>query len=231
MMQLVVPLAGPDFVRADGTVKACHLVDGEPLLLRAIQSRSWVGKLKDTTPIFVLRDDPVSRAFADTTLRDWFPSRKCVYLDGAARGAAMSMLAGLSVVSRWDVPVCLDLCDILFDCVEDPLQGFAKDEVGGVALTFESDNPVYSYLRRNEQGRICEAREKVVISREASAGVYFFRNLPTLVGAVAHSLEHAEQLAHRDNLFVCPLFNGVLANGQSVEGCRVSGVKDIKVEA
>ncbi|WP_417481987.1 hypothetical protein [Maricaulis sp.] len=231
MMQLIVPLAGPDFIRPDGAVKACQLLDGEPLLRRALDSRVWADDVGRLAPIFVLPDHPVARAFAAGELEEWYPGSAKVFLSSYARGAAMSSLAALALTVDWSVPVCIDLSDILFDCPENPLDRFASEDVGGVALCFKSSNPAYSYLQCDEDGKVLNAAEKKVLSSNASAGVYFFRNSATLVSAIGHSMANSDTLAYKGNLFVCPLFNGVIDTGARVEINFVRDVVDVKLDA
>ena len=79
-----------------------------------------------------------------------------------------------------------------------------------------------------EQGVVVEAAEKRVISNEASAGTYGFRSGPVFLRALAHALENAATQTYRDLFFVCPLFNGVLAQSLAVATTTVSNVRDIK---
>ncbi|MES1201243.1 MAG: hypothetical protein ABUS57_07310 [Pseudomonadota bacterium] len=226
-MKGIVPLAGPDFERADG-VKATLPVDGEPLLRRALDRRAWRGALRNEDFVFVLRDSPRSRAFAETDLAAWYPGARRVYLSTSTQGAAFSTLAGLSLIAHHDEPISIDLADILFTGGGAAIDAFAAPNVGGAALVFTSQDPRYSYLRRDATGRIVEAAEKRVISDEASAGVYFFRSPDVLLQSIAHSLRARATLTFNGLFYVCPLFNGVLDQGLDVVGVRVEGVRDVK---
>jgi hypothetical protein len=80
---------------------------------------------------------------------------------------------------------------------------------------FTADEGCYSYLRI-EGGRVIEAREKLVISDNASAGVYMFRDVQTFLRAASHSIDHRDTLSWKGALFICPMVNGVIAAGQEV---------------
>lgn len=232
-MKAIIPLAGPDFEREDGTVKGAWPLDGQPLLRRALEARPWwrEGVLTDADLVFVLLNRPASRRFAKDCLSAWYPCAKTVWLSEVSRGAALTCLAGLALA---DLPLhdvlCLDLVDILFDCaLDDPAASFAADpDLGGVALAFTSDKSCYSYLRRDKSGRIIEAAEKRVISNEASAGVYLFRSGAVYLRALAHNLDAGEAVTHKGLHFVCPVFNGVLAQGLKVESLAVTNLHDFK---
>ena len=228
-MRVIVPLAGPDFIRADGSLKALHPLNGEPLLRHVLGARHWAGQV--TAYSFVLRDQPETRAFADGPLADWFPGATITYISHYTRGAALSALAALPLGTDFAEPLIVDLADILYDCTLDPAARLAGDPgLGGIALTFPSDNPAYSYLATDDQGRFVEAAEKRVISANASAGTYVFRDAPTYLRSLAHGLENEATQTFRDLFFVCPLFNGVRDQGKSVALVPVENVTDIKME-
>lgn len=228
-MQIIVPLAGPDFEFEDGGVKAELLIDGRPLLRRALESRAWWRGDGEDALTFVLRDSDISRRFADSRLSQWYPHARCIYLSDFAQGAAFSAAAGLSLVGHEDDVVCVDLVDILYDARFDPAACFASSDIGGAALVFDSSEPQYSYLREDQSGRVVEAAEKRVISSKASVGTYFFASPTVYFDAVSHMLRHRETLAHNGLFYVCPLMNGVIASGRSVALQMATNVVDIKL--
>lgn len=231
-MKIIVPLAGPDFERPDGGVKAELLVDGEALLPKVFTKRAWWRRrhAQNGDVVFVLRNTDRSRAFAASRLADWFPGCKTVFLSSETRGAAMTAIAGLALVADSREPVCIDLVDIDYDTEFDAGAAFSDGDVGAVALVFPSTNPVYSYLRTDDRGEVVEAAEKKVISQNASAGTYFFASPADYLAALADNLRHRDEVMHKGLFFVCPVFNGVLSAGKRVVLERVSGVQDIKIE-
>lgn len=228
-MKVIVPLAGPDFVSDAGVVKGLVPFEGKPLLQQTLSRRSWFGQGKDCDMTFVLQDRPETRAFAEHHIADWFPGCSVVFLSHLTKGAALSALSGVAAaLSDPDEPVLVDLADICYSVTIDIPRLFAQDaQLGGLALTFESDQPIYSYLRRDGRGNIVEAAEKRLISKEASAGTYGFRSAGVYLRAVANSLARGDTC--NDLYYVCPLFNGVLAQGLEVKAYKVDDVQDVKV--
>lgn len=230
-LNIVVPLAGPDFVSADGRLKAlADIGAADPFLHATLKQRPWATGTAPSAYAFVLHDRDETRAFADNHLQSWFPGCRTVFLSHFTAGAAFSSLAGAALQLTADNrPVVIDLADILYTSDLDPALHFARNAGdGGLALTFQSSNPIYSYLRKNERGVVVEVAEKKVISDEASAGTYAFRSGPVLLRALAHALENAVTQTHRDLFFVCPLFNGVLAQSLAVATRTVTDVRDMK---
>lgn len=228
-MRVVVPVAGPDFITADGGLKADWPLDGTALLPRILHRRPWHGALEGSDYCFVLPDATQTRDFADGRLRDWFPGCRTILLSEYTRGAALSAAAGMAMHDHADAPVIVDLADIDYACDLDPRATFAGDPgLGAIALTFASDNPVYSYLATDAQGRFTEAAEKRVISGTASAGTYIFAGTAIYLRALAHALDNEQSQTFRDLFFVCPLFNGVRAHGRGVALRPVTDLRDIK---
>ena len=230
-MEVIVPLAGPDFVSSAGVIKALIPFLGQPLLRHVLTSRPWAAEVSNYT--FILKDGDVTRDFVEQHLRSWYPYCSVVFLSSVTRGAACSAMAGVACQRDPHAPLIVDLADILYSSnltnVEERLR--RSPRCGGLALAFISANPLYSYLRTDETGRVVEAAEKNVISTNASAGTYIFRNSSIYLGAVAHAFGNEASQVYNGLFYVCPLFNGVLAQGKEVELERVHDVVDIKIGA
>lgn len=230
-MRVIVPLAGPDFVSEHGSIKVLATLDRKPLLRHVLDSRGWAGQLQGEDYTFVLIDRREARAFADNHLSDWYPGSRKVFLSDYARGAALSVVAALSGHRADHEPLIIDLADIFYKSHLDPRASFAANPApGAIAMTFQSDNPVYSYLATDSLGRFLRAAEKKVIAANASAGTYFFASTSVYLRALAHGLEDEPGHTFRDLFYVCPLLNGVLAQGREVLLSSVSAVRDIKTE-
>jgi hypothetical protein len=232
-MKVVVPLAGPDFIETEARTKAETLVRGEPLLPWVLRQRPWArdGKVTSSDYVFVLHDNAVCRAFAEDTLSAWYPGSSQVFISRHARGAALSALAGVSVLGQLrGETVIIDLADIQFDLDLDPDQVFSDNpDVAAIALAFTSTSPIYSYFRTDPGGLVVEAREKQVISDIASAGVYIYRDAACYMAALSYCLDQGSEFTHNGLNYVCPVYNGAVAAGRSVFLVSVEGVEDIKV--
>lgn len=232
MMEIVVPLAGPDFELGDGSTKAEILSGEQPLLLRTLTSRSWWrrGEASDANMVFVLRDTACSRKFADGPLRDWFPGARKSFLSHSTQGAALSALAGVALCDP-ERPLCVDLADIIYDDDIQPVSLFKADaRLGGILPVFKSKWPLYSYAVLAPDGTVTRTAEKEVISDLASAGTYFFRDASVFFSALSYVARRKADNTYNGLFFVCPLFNGVVAAGHDVRVRSVADVVDIKQE-
>lgn len=223
-MKVVIPLAGPDLVHPEFGLKPLHDLRGVPLLRAALEGRPWRirGEVVDSDLIFVLREGedllPL-RAFITAA----YPGARIVTLTHVTGGALFSCMAGAAAFAGDAEPLCIDLADILYEWPGYAPEALWAGDVSAVAPIFESSDPAFSYLRF-ENGQVVEAAEKQAISTSASVGTYLFADLGTMLRASAHIFEQSERWTRGGVHFVCPILNGVLAQGRRVSAPYVTSV-------
>jgi hypothetical protein len=177
----IIPLAGPEIRAGGNPVKPLREIGGGPMLQRVLCDRPWMcsGALRPEQMVFVIAAGPATGLICDS-VDAWFEDAKSVILSDLTRGAAMSALAGVSLIEDWDDWLCIDLADITFQSAACATFANIPDDVAAVVPYFESQDPKFSYLRLDGHNRVLEAREKVIISSHATAGVLapFPRGLP-----------------------------------------------------
>jgi len=226
-MYSIVPLAGPDFVSANGEIKALCSFDDDFLLERVLKSRPWHSQVKRY--IFILIDRHETRAFASQYLKEWFPNSDITFLESTTRGAALTILAGLTQIHELNSLIAIDLGDILYESRMEPLSIFTKDHsIGAIVPTFKSKNSIYSYVAIKND-KFLMAREKKVISDDATAGTYIFKNLETILYAVFYSVSNFHNLSYNDLLFVCPMLDALADLNLQVHLEDIQNIVDVKL--
>ena len=163
-------------------------------------------------------------------LQSRFPKAKHIIIPELTKGALMSALVGAVLVNDFSEPIVIDLVDILFSGDLDPAEIFNQDEsIAGILPYFISDNPKYSYLELDDNSNVLRTREKEVISKYASAGVYFFKNLQTLLQSATFSIDNFHEVSFNDLLFLCPSFNGIIENKNTVKAVPVAVSNEISL--
>jgi len=229
MISCIVPLAGPDFNTEKHGIKPLVPIEGEPLIKKVLKSRSWYNSLlREEAITFVLRDsEGTDKAIA--YLQEEFSGCHFVKLSGLSKGALLSALAGSSLISNYDQPVVVDLADIIFQGEWNPIEIFAENPlIGGIIPYFNSINPKYSYLELSGQW-VRQTAEKKVISDAASAGVYFFRDLPMFLEAAADSIRFDKLYSYNNNMFLCPAMNGIICRNKLVKAVSVQDVVELSL--
>lgn len=227
-MNIIVPLAGPDFVAPTGLVKGMSQLLGQPLLKAVLESRPWHSPVNNY--YFIYQDLAECRVFHFENVRRWFPRSEAVFIGGFTQGAALTALIGVSALKSFDEPMVVDLADIYFEAT--PNCAFNIDRsvhFEAAAATFSSTSNTYSYLAFDDKGAFVEAREKKVISNRASAGVYFFKNSRVYLRAINWLISADQKFLYNDLYYVCPVLNGVAASGGLVSEVEVLNVVDPKL--
>jgi len=222
-MQLIIPLAGPDIFHPELGFKPLFTVDGMPLLRRVVTERRYLGEVRRS--ILVFRADPRLTQAHIAACTAMVPHAAALVLPHGTRGALLSALAGAALLETPEAPVCVDLCDILYRQADDPL-ALLRGGAAGALPYFTADHAGYSYLRMDGDD-VLETAEKRVISKQASAGTYYFSGVDALLRAAAWALAHPARATFNDSFFVCPAYNGLIAGGQRVVGFPVSDVTSV----
>ena len=227
-MKCIIPLAGPDIYTKKYGLKPAYEIDGEPLLFRALHSRNWYGhSLNEEDLIFVLRDFEQLNELKKL-IASYFPKGRQLIIPDFTCGALMSSMAGASLITNFREAIVVDLVDILFSSDFEPETIFNGDKnISGIIPYFRSDNHKYSYLKLSKNQNVLRTQEKEVISNNASAGVYFFRDTHSFLKALSYSLVHKETLSYNNLLYLCPSFNGLIKRSGVVKAVEVDDVRDI----
>ena len=95
------------------------------------------------------------------------------------------------------------------------LYAFTNDQSDGAILTFESTHPKWSYAKLGDDGFVSEVAEKKPISKNATAGVYFWKRGSDYV-------KYAEQMINKNirvnnEFYVCPVFNEAIQNNKKIK--------------
>jgi hypothetical protein len=228
MSLIIVPLAGPDFYTEKFGIRPLHPVGESTLIQYVLSKRSWMREAKqDDQLVFVLREIGKHTDIMKEFIHLNYPHAQTVTISTLSSGATFSALAGLSLAKKHDQPVIIDLADIAFDLDFDP-ELYFKENPSALAVVpyFPSNDSKFSYLRLDGK-RVLEAREKIVISSNASAGVYCFKNVSAYLKAVDYSVQNPSVCTFGPAYFVCPSVNGLISETTDVHALEVHRVQPI----
>lgn len=207
---VIVPLAG----------KGQRMIDGgyhfpKPMILagdRHIIDYS-LGSM-DTSEcnlIFVVRRDHVCNFAIDKTLKSKFGEDITIVVsEEDTQGSVSSCYLAKDHINN-DIPLIVFCPDIYFEPKFVPTDDMFKDD--GYILTFKANSANYSYVQQ-DKGYVTKTAEKIVISEDASVGVYCFKTGKSFVRLAELATESG--LKSNKEYYVCPLYNILIANGGKV---------------
>lgn len=161
----------------------------------------------DCNLIFIVREDHVHNWAIDKILRKKYGENVTIVVaTEETGGAADSVLLAKPVIDN-DFPLIVYCPDIYFDPKFVPTDDVFMDD--GHILTFKANSPDYSYVRTGPDGYVTKTEEKVVISEDASVGVYCFKTGRQFVALAEAKVSGKES-------YICPLYNLLVAGGGRV---------------
>lgn len=219
-LHVVMPMAGEGSrFKKEGwtTPKPLILLNGEPLFKHSISSVSADGI--DLKYSFIVRQEHIDEYNIDEGIKSFLPTANIFSVSKTTRGAVETCLLAESAISDDDGVIVLD-CDLEFrskkfiDIVSTILSQPVNEAEGGALVSFESNEPRYSYAAVGADGLVIRTAEKEVISNHALCGAYFFATGKRFK-QIAHQLLNEPDFK-KPEYYVSLLYNYLLADGEKV---------------
>lgn len=217
-VQILMPMGGlgTRFTEAGFTTpKPLIKVDTKPMFRRALDS---FAPLHNPSYIFVVRSDQDELYDLSSQIKAELPDAKIAMLGKDTRGAVETCMLAEDLIDDEATLIVAD-CDIYFESPEYFSKIRQAQETGnpeGLLLTFDSNDPRYSYVQTDDAGKVVKTAEKIVISNHAILGGYFFSTGRLFKELSARFL--SEELPEGlKEYYLSHLFNLLLAQNGSVE--------------
>jgi len=220
-MNILIPIAGEDrFFRPDEYFFPKPLVEiaGTPMIELCV--RTLVQQFPAAHFIFVVQNEHCTKYSLDGMLRILTNDRcTIVRLNQPTKGALCSALLAIDHI-RADEPLVIANGDQIIEAdlgaLVDRIEAQGND---AAVVTFESLHPRWSFVNVDQNGFVCEAAEKRVISRNAIAGFYYYRMGKLFLDAALRTLEYE---AGRDGAyFISQTLNNLVLEGRKIACLRI----------
>ena len=215
-MNLVIPIASSSkffSLEEYGYPKPLIEIMGIPMIEHVIKNITNGNSFKKI--IFIVKQDECDHFHLDSTLNLLSPIKpEFIKLRADTQGALCSVLLAIEHINN-DQPLLISNADQIFDRgISDHLQGFAMSDLDAACLTFNSVHPRWSYVRTNEDGLVIETAEKRPISKNAIAGVYWYKKGSDFVDRGMLSIKNGSSVDGK--YFISPVFNEYVLCGGKV---------------
>lgn len=220
-LHIIMPMAGEGsrFLKEGWTTpKPLIGLHGVPLFKRAIGSVSIDGIPMKYS--FIVRQEHIDKYQIDEQIKAILPQANIFSVLKTTRGAVETCLMAESVIADEDGVIVMD-CDLEFrskrflEILKDILSLPSEKAEGGALVSFESNEPLYSYAALGEDGFVTRTAEKEVISNHALCGAYFFSSGKRFK-QIAHQLLNEPEFKKHE-YYVSLLYNYLLADGEKVQ--------------
>lgn len=219
-LHIIMPMAGEGsrFLKEGWTTpKPLIELNGQPLFKHAISSVT--DKDIQMKYSFIVRQEHIDKYQIDKGIRSFLPEANLFSVVKTTRGAVETCLIAENAIADDDAVIVMD-CDLEFrskkfmEIIKQILNKPIEEATGGALVSFESNEPRYSYAALGEDGFVARTAEKEVISNHALCGAYFFAS-GRRFKQIAHLLL-AEPAFTKPEYYVSLLFNHLLKDGEKV---------------
>jgi dTDP-glucose pyrophosphorylase len=207
-MNILIPMGGSDEAfRQHGYAYAKPLIEiaGRPLVQHIFDP---LRQVPDGRAVFVIRKEDDQRFYLREVLRLLDPSVQVIRADGPTAGAACTALLAIEHIDNEDELLITNADQILAFDLPETLHRFRARGLDAGTVVFDSVHPRWSFVKTDAHDMVIEAAEKRPISRNATAGVYYFRQGRFFVEAAKAMI--LKDASVNGGFFVCPSLNELI---------------------
>lgn len=216
-LNIVIPIAGPDKDPANtGYVRSLQEIQRKTILQYAFES---LQSICASNFVVVIKQKDVNHYHLDNVVKLLRPEAKIIIAEGETMGAACTCMLAVDQLDM-DAPLLITGVDQIltvstFQIVED----FINREFDGGVVIFDDIHPRWSFVKLDEGGFVIEAAEKRPISRNATAGFYYFKKASYFFEAAQKMI--SKNASVNGSFFVCPVFNEMILQQMSIGTYRI----------
>ena len=220
-IHIIMPMAGEGsrFTNEGwSTPKPLIRLDGKALFERAINSIVLEGIHVNYS--FIVRQEHIDKYSIDSEVWALYPDANIFPVEKTTRGAVETCLLAENVIETDEAVVIMD-CDLEFKskdlnkAITEILSEPAKMTDGGLLVSFEAQEPRYSYAEIDAQNVVIRTAEKEVISNHALCGAYFFSKADSFLYAAKKLMNEAD--FDKPEFYVSLLYNYLIGRGETVK--------------
>ena len=211
-LNVLIPLAGLGSRFSDAGYifpKPLIEINGKPMIQVVIENLNI-----DANYVFIIQKEHDEKYNLKKVLEIIKPNCKVVFAEGLTEGAACTTLLAEEHIDN-ENPLLIANSDQFIEWDQNEIMYyFTSTEADGGILTFESSHPKWSYARVNDSGYVDLVAEKEPISKNATVGVYYWRQ-------GADYVRYAKQMIQKDQrvnneFYVCPVFNEAIEDDKKI---------------
>jgi len=213
-MKIVIPMGGSDErFKQHGFPfpKPVIEIDNKPLIEHAFDCLRMTPHADFT---FVIRKEDDLRFHLRDVLHLLDPDCEIITADGETMGAACTVMLAVEQIDNDEELVIANGDQILGFDLNKVVDGFRERDLDAGTVVFDSVHPRWSFVKTDDAGRVIEAAEKRPISRNATAGVYYFKRGADFIAAAKAMIHKGASV--NGGYFVCPSLNELILAQKTV---------------
>ncbi|MBI5447660.1 MAG: glycosyltransferase family 2 protein [Gammaproteobacteria bacterium] len=177
MLTIAVPMAGSSLFYPEKLhhyPKVFQEILGRPMIQVVIENLMQIPVNKRF--LFIINDTDLKKYQLDNILKMLtFDNCDIVVQKSPTKGAVCSLLLAIKFLNHNNPLLIANADQVINHSFEPIINFFSKPNIDGGVICFDSIHPQWSYARVTEDQILIETTEKKPISRDAIAGLYYFK--------------------------------------------------------
>ena len=199
MLNIVVPMAGRGsrFANAGYKLpKPLIMVHDKPMIQYVTNN---IRPKKEHRFIYLCLQEHIEKYDLINKLEEISPNCIIVPVDGVTEGAACTVLLAEKYINNNDEMMIANSDQYVDIDINDYIK--AQEGYDGLIMTMKADDPKWSFIKYDENNLVTDVQEKVVISDEATVGIYNFAKGSDFV---------------KYEYYVAPVYNEMIKDGKKI---------------
>jgi HAD superfamily hydrolase (TIGR01509 family) len=211
-LNILIPMAGAGKRFSDAGYifpKPLIEINNKPMIQWVIDSLNIKANY-----IFIVQKNHLKSYNLGSVLNIIEPKCKIVVVDRLTEGAACTTLLAKNYINNKNPLIIANSDQYIEWNSSKVLYNFISKKIDGAILTFESTHPKWSYAKTGDNNAVVEVAEKKVISKNATAGIYFWR-------FGSDYTKYAERMIKKNirinnEFYVCPVYNEAINDKKNI---------------
>ncbi|EJL6474429.1 glycosyltransferase family 2 protein [Vibrio cholerae] len=196
--------------------------DGTSLIEKIISNTR---KIADANYAFAISKNDSEKYHLDKAVSLLVEQSQVVKVPDGTKGSACTALLVASQLELKDEILVISANELVNVDFSEVIDDFKASKLDAGTLTFNSIHPRYSYVKIDEADLIIEAAQKMPISKNATAGVFWFKSTGEFVEGVKNMIR--KDASVDGNFYIAPVFNELILKQKRV-GHSVLDVENYK---
>jgi dTDP-glucose pyrophosphorylase len=211
-MNVLIPMAGEGsrFAKAGYTFpKPLIEIFQKPMIQIVVENLGL-----DANFIFLVRKEHDEKYNVSSLLKVISPNCKIVFVDKLTEGAACTTLLAENYIDKND-PLLIANSDQFVEWNSSKvLYELTNKQIDGGIIVFKSVHPKWSYAKTDDNDIVTEVAEKIVISDNATVGIYFWKKGSDYVKYAKQMIK--KNIRVNNEFYVCPVFNEAILDKKKI---------------
>lgn len=210
-MNVILPIAGGNNTNGSDYIKSLQEIERKTVIQHSLDA---LNDVEAEHFIVIIKREDVTRYHLDNIVKLLRPDAEIVVAEGETMGAACTCMLAVDKIDI-DKPLLITGSDELRTVsTQNIIEDFQRRDLDGGVAIFDDIHPRWSYVKLDENDFVVEAAEKRPISRNAVAGLYYFKRSGDFFEAAQKMILKNANVGGK--FYVCPTYNELILQGKQL---------------